>query len=86
MEYSVYILKSTVRMRFYIGCTSDLQKRIQQHNAGKNQSTKPYRPWKLVYSEQFDNKTDAYKREWFLKHPKGYLVKKEIIKKFGGVA
>ena len=80
------MLKSLARERYYIGCTSDLDKRIDEHNAGKTKSTKPYRPWIIMYFEIFSDKKEAYKREWHLKHPKGYLEKIEIIKKYGGVA
>ena len=86
MVYKVYILKSDKFQRFYIGCTSDIDKRIVYHNGGRNKSTKPYRPWKLIYAEYFENKGKAYKREWLLKHPKGYLEKRDIIKKHGGFA
>jgi len=84
MTYHVYILKSCVCERYYIGCTSDLEKRIIVHNSGGTKSTKPYRPWKIIYSENFSDKHQAYKREWYLKHPSGYLEKLKIIK--GGFA
>lgn len=86
MEYKVYILKSLVNGGYYIGCTTDLEKRIKEHNSGKTKSTKPYSPWKAIYSEDYSNKSEAYKREWHLKHPKGYLEKREIIRKYGEVA
>lgn len=57
-----------------------------QHNAGHTVSTKKYRPWKLIYQEHFSNKKEAFKREWFLKHPKGYIEKLYITKQYGGVA
>jgi putative endonuclease len=86
MEYKVYFLESEVRERYYIGCTQDVGKRLEEHNLGKTKSTKPYRPWKVIYSEKFSDKREAYKREWHLKHPKGYLEKLNIIKNHGGVA
>jgi putative endonuclease len=86
MEYKVYILKSCVREIYYIGCTTDIKKRISEHNSGKTKSTRPYVPWRAIYSEVFTDKNEAYKREWHLKHPKGYLEKLEIIKKYGRVA
>jgi len=73
MNYYVYILKSCSCKKFYIGCTSNLEKRITEHNSGGTKSTRPYRPWKLVHSENFSDKHEAYKREWYLKHPVGYL-------------
>ena len=86
MKYFVYFLKSKNKERFYIGCTNNLEKRLKEHNLGKTKSTKPYIPWKIFYSEEFVDKKDAYKREWHLKHPKGYLEKLRIIEKHGEVA
>lgn len=84
--YYVYIIKSISKNRFYIGCTSDIEKRLLEHNLGKTKSTKLYRPWKIIYYEKFNDKKQAFKREWHLKHPKGYLEKIEIIKKHGEIA
>lgn len=86
MKHVVYFIKSCIKERYYIGCTTDIEKRLKEHNAGKTKSTKSYIPWKLIYFEEFNDKKAAYKREWFLKHPKGYLAKLTIIKNSGGVA
>ena len=86
MEYFVYILKSQRVKRFYIGCTVNLEVRLKEHNTGITKSTKPFRPWKIMYFERFMDKSEAFKREWYLKHPAGYLEKLKIIKNFGGVA
>ncbi|MEW6407846.1 MAG: GIY-YIG nuclease family protein [Patescibacteria group bacterium] len=51
-----------------MGYTEDLKKRFQEHNAGFSLATKVWRPWKLVYYEAFQNKSDALKREKQLKH------------------
>lgn len=42
--YYVYILKSSLNQRYYVGHTDNLEKRLKQHNAGRTPSTKPYRP------------------------------------------
>lgn len=53
---------------FYCGYTNNLDKRIATHNNGKGAKyTKTRRPVILVYSECFDNKIDAMKREWQIK-------------------
>jgi len=80
--YYVYILKSEIKNRFYIGLTTNLDQRINQHNNGETKSTKAFRPWKIIYSEEYREKQEAYKREWHLKHPKGYLDKLSIIEKY----
>ena len=52
----------------YCGYTTDLEKRIEAHNLGKGAKyTARRRPVQLVYSEEFENKSDALKREHFLK-------------------
>jgi len=84
--YNVYILKSLKTQRFYIGSTTDYDKRLLQHNAGNTKSTKPYRPWKLIYKESYATKKEAAKREWYLKHPPGYSEKLRILKSLGEVA
>ncbi len=84
--YSVYFLKSFRDKGYYIGCTSkDVNEREMEHNAGQVKSTKNRRPFKLVYFESFSNEKEAFKREWHLKHPKGYSDKLEIIKKIEGI-
>ncbi len=66
MHY-VYILKSLKNASLYIGCTSDLKKRIKQHNSGESFYTKKYMPWRLIYFEGFLSKNDAFLREKSLK-------------------
>jgi len=86
MKHFVYILKSIRFKRYYIGYTVDVERRVVEHNIGNTKSTRPFKPWKLIYYEEYNNKSEAYKREWHLKHPKGYKEKLEIINKFGEVA
>jgi putative endonuclease len=70
--YYVYLLCSNTKSdQLYIGYTEDLENRLKKHNAGEVQSTKPYRPWGLIYYEAFTNKKDAKQRERYLKTTKG---------------
>ena len=66
MNY-VYILQSIRDNKLYIGCTSDLKKRIELHNSGKVESIKNRKPLKIIYYEAFLNQRDAFKREQWLK-------------------
>jgi putative endonuclease len=86
MKHYVYIIKSMKTKRFYVGYTIDLDRRISEHNQGNTKSTRPFVPWQMIYHESFDSKSEAYKREWFLKHSKGRGEKLGIVKKFGEVA
>lgn len=81
--YFVYILRSLKTNRYYIGSSSDVEKRLSMHNYGSTHSTKPYRPWVIIYTETFPTRSAAEKREWFLKHPPGWLEKKRIIAQYG---
>lgn len=47
--YFVYILRSLKNGTYYKGCTSDLQRRILEHNSGKENYTSKYLPWELVW-------------------------------------
>ncbi|MBI5872865.1 MAG: GIY-YIG nuclease family protein [Candidatus Omnitrophica bacterium] len=49
--YYVYVLLSLKDKKFYIGFSEDVKKRLADHNAGRNTSTKPRRPLKLIYYE-----------------------------------
>jgi putative endonuclease len=64
--YYVYVLKEIGGERFYIGSTSDLRKRVNEHNQGKTQSTRN-RQWQLVYYEAYITEAAARKRETKLK-------------------
>jgi len=70
MPHFVYILHSQSKDRYYIGSCADIIKRLERHNAGATLSTKAYRPWKVVYSERFNDKSQALKRENYIKRMK----------------
>ena len=81
--YFVYILQSEKTGRYYIGYTSDLSNRLDQHNSGGNVSTKSGSPWKIVHTEEFSTKKEAWLRERQIKSYKGGAAFKKMI---GGVA
>lgn len=85
MKYFVYIIGNN-RNRYYVGITTDTVRRVREHNNGGAKSTRAFGPWKLIYSEEFESRSEACKREWNLKNSKGRKEKFEIIKKFGEVA
>jgi len=77
--YWIYVLKSNTDGKLYVGSTSNLEKRLCYHNAGKVRSTKSRKPLKLVYKEPYDNMRDARKRENFLKSGQGRISLKSLI-------
>ncbi|MFA7310184.1 MAG: GIY-YIG nuclease family protein [Candidatus Paceibacterota bacterium] len=66
-SYFLYVLRSDKAPRHYIGISENPLKRLNQHNGGLTKSTKPYRPWRLVYQLEYASKTEARKREVYLK-------------------
>ncbi len=81
--YYVYILQSFKKKTWlYKGSTSDLRKRVKEHNSGKNFSTAPYAPFKLIYYEAYLLKSDAEAREKYLKTSMGMRVIKKQLANF----
>jgi putative endonuclease len=73
----VYILKSLKNNRFYIGSTTDIQRRLIEHNSGRSKYTSFTRPFELIFSQKFDSITTAKKIEFKIKQ---FKSKKVIIK------
>ena len=79
IEYFVYVLKSEIDGRLYKGQTTDLEKRVKEHNSGKTKSTKGYVPWKLVYFEKFNLIEKALIREKYFKTGSGREFLNKIL-------
>lgn len=62
-----YVLKSEKDASLYIGYTNDLKRRFEEHNEGKNTSTKHKALFELVYYEAYASQADAKYREKQLK-------------------
>ncbi|MBU0706331.1 GIY-YIG nuclease family protein [Patescibacteria group bacterium] len=78
MNY-VYILKSEKDSHLYIGQTNDLNEKLKRHETGSVKSTKNRRPLTLIYSEEFGSRSEAVRRESYLKKLKGGTGLKKII-------
>jgi len=79
MNYIVYVLQSQKDGNLYIGQTTNLSIRLKRHANGDVKSTKHRRPLKLVYTEKFDTRYDALKRERHFKSGPGKHFLKEKI-------
>lgn len=77
-----YVLQSKKERELYIGYTTDLKKRLLEHNQGLNLSTKRYRPWGIIYYEACLNKSDAKRREGYLKTTQGRRLLKIRLREF----
>jgi len=80
--FTTYVLYSEKYDKIYIGYTSNLQQRLLSHNelATKGWTIK-FRPWQLIYQEEFDTKSQAMKREKQLKSFQGRKFVRRLIEK-----
>jgi predicted GIY-YIG superfamily endonuclease len=70
--YYVYLIRSEAfPEQKYVGFTTDLRKRISDHNAGKSIHTSKFKPWKLVSYHAIAEKRKAQEFEYYLKSGSG---------------
>jgi putative endonuclease len=83
--FTVYILYSPAYDKIYIGHSSNFSRRLTSHNEkGKKGWTVKYRPWKVVFTENYKTKKEAMRRERELKTARGRSYIWEVVgKKFG---
>ena len=81
--FFVYVLRSELTGKRYVGSTGNLDARLLQHERGKVRSTKGGRPWKLVYRQQFETNREARRRELSLKTGQGRAELDRVLKKQG---
>jgi len=82
--YYVYVLFSYKDKKLYYGFTTNLKRRIEQHNLGLTKSTKGRRPLKLIYWENYLLREDAELREKYLKTSMGgRVIKKQLTNILG---
>jgi len=65
--FFVYILYSQNLQRYYVGSTESVDRRLQEHNAGKSKSTRAGVPWELVHTESFLTRSEAMQQEQKIK-------------------
>jgi len=78
-RHTLYVLQSEKDGRLYTGVTANLPKRLRDHAAGKVNSTRHRRPLRLVYSESFNEKSEAWAQERYFKTPEGGALKRRLI-------
>ena len=78
MEGYIYLLFTDKDSKTYLGSTNDIERRINEHTAGKTRSTRNRRLLRLIYQEKFDTLREARDREKFLKSRKGRKELKTI--------
>jgi putative endonuclease len=78
-KYYTYILYSKSINKYYTGYTSDIEKRLERHNAGWGTYSSRGIPWELVYYEKYDTKSEAIKREKEIKNKKSRKYIEELV-------
>jgi len=82
MEFVVYILYSEKFDKTYVGFTASIIERFKSHNfLATSGYTVKFRPWKVVYLEVYNSKTEAMYREKWLKTGNGRTFIKNLKSK-----
>jgi putative endonuclease len=79
--YTIYAIKSVVKNYIYVGLTENLNIRLKRHKSGYEKTTRSYRPFVLIYSEECETRPEARIREKYLKSGSGKEFLKDIINK-----
>lgn len=69
----VYLLRSLKSGKFYLGWTTDLKRRLNEHNLGESRYTRLRGPWELISYESFSDINSAKERERILKRSPNML-------------
>jgi len=78
--YYTYVLYSTIAKKFYIGYTTNLQRRFKEHVGGKSHTTYRFPDLNLIFYEYFISKQDAIRRERYFKTTKGKKALKLMLR------
>jgi putative endonuclease len=65
-----------------VGYTSDLRRRLKEHNEGRNFSTKHSKPYEVIFYEAYLCEDDAKRREKYLKTSQGSRMLKRMVKEY----
>lgn len=79
LQYCVYVLLSLKDHQFYIGFTTDLQRRLTEHFHGQSKATAPRLPFQIIFCEYYLSETDARRREQYFKTTAGKRALKLML-------
>jgi len=79
MNCYLYVLLSKKFNKSYVGITINTQERLKRHNWGTQKYTKKYRPWVIIYQEEYKSMAAARKREKYLKSAAGRRWMKKVL-------
>ncbi|MEX2596602.1 MAG: GIY-YIG nuclease family protein [Salibacteraceae bacterium] len=79
MSYTVYVIRNSLTGKLYKGQTEHLEKRLTEHNQGHTKTTRGEGIWSVVYSEVFETRQEALKREKYFKSAAGRRFLKKVL-------
>jgi predicted GIY-YIG superfamily endonuclease len=79
MNWFLYILKSELNEKFYVGISQNPDRRLEYHNSIEKGFTSRYRPWKLIFKKEYNSRIEAQNIEKKLKLGKSRKVIEEFI-------
>jgi putative endonuclease len=86
VPYFLYVLRSIRTGRCYVGSAEDPAFRLGEHNQGKVDSTRAYRPWEIVHLEEYETRSEAYARERYVKRQKSRMwIETKLLGKDSGL-
>lgn len=77
MVFVTYIL-GLANGQYYVGSTSNLERRLEEHKNGRDNFTKKFLPVRLLYFEEYSSRGEAWKREKQL-HGWSRIKKEKLI-------
>ena len=78
--YYLYILYSETLNKYYVGSTQNIENRIQEHLYNHRGFTSKVKDWKLVYTEEYQTREEAYARERQIKRWKSRVKIEQLVK------
>ena len=80
-KFYIYVLRSVEYSKTYLGMSENVDKKLLEYNSGKTRSTKPFRPWKLIYTECTGKTAEARRKEkhYMLTAGKNFLRKRKNL-------
>ena len=78
--YYVYLIESiSAQGERYLGMTTHLNERLQEHNVGKSSHTSKFKPWKLITYIAFTDRAKAEAFERYLKSGSGHAFARKRL-------
>jgi putative endonuclease len=79
LKYFLYVLRSVPTGKYYVGIAADVETRLAEHNSRSGRWTSRYKPWVVITTEEYANRSQAARRERFLKSREGIAARRELI-------